>query len=481
MNIDQIKAAFEVYRPGLAPEVQFLFDSLIALNEQLEKRIQTLENQLAKDSHNSSKPPSSDPPKAKRTKSLRTKSKNKPGGQPGHKGHKLELSARVDDFIVHRLSVCPDCGASLADQPLSEVIRKQLWDIPPINIHVVEHQVEVKTCGCCGNTWQAGGLPAHIRHEVEYGPGIKALGVYLQCHHHLPMERACQVMSDLFGLPISQGSLANFTQSAYERLSVFEQGLRSCILRSKSAFFDETGLRLLKKNHWMHTASTLKHALFQVHARRGGKALEHIGLLAQYEGVAHHDAYSSYFGFKRCRHSLCNAHSLRDLTFVEEQHKQSWAGELKSLLCRIKSSADASDSGCVDIRWQGRFRKEYRQLLSQGLDANPLPEKIPGKKGKMAKTFPRNLLERLQKRENDYLRFMYDPDAFFDNNQAERDLRMNKVKMKISGCFRSFEAAKAFARIRSFLLTAQKQSVNVLEALKDVFSPQPVFYLNLIT
>lgn len=163
MNIDQIKAAFEVYRPGLAPEVQFLFDSMIALNEQLEKRIQTLENQLAKDSHNSSKPPSSDPPKAKRTKSLRTKSKNKPGGQPGHKGHKLELSARVDDLIVHRLSTCPDCGASLADQPLSEVIRKQIWDIPPINIHVVEHQIEVKTCCCCGHTWQAGGLPAKFR------------------------------------------------------------------------------------------------------------------------------------------------------------------------------------------------------------------------------------------------------------------------------------------------------------------------------
>lgn len=377
MNIKQIKAAFEVHRPGLAPEVQFLFDSMIVLNEQLENRIQKLENQLAKDSHNSSKPQSSDPPKVKRTKSLRTNSKN-----------------------------------------------------------------------------NLGGLPEHIRHEVGYGGGIKALGVYLQCHHHLPMERACQMMSDLFGFPISQSSLANFTKRAYDRLSAFEQGLRDCILRSKSAFFDETGLRLLKKNHWIHTASTLKHALFQVHARRGGEALEEIGLLAQYEGVAHHDAYSSYFGFKRYRHSLCNAHSLRDLIFVEEQFKQCW---------------------------QGRFRKEYRQLLSQGLEATPPPKKIPGKSGKMPKTYPRNLLERLQKRENDYLRFMYDPDAFFDNNQAERDLRMNKVKMKISGCFRSFEAAKTFARIRSFLLTAQKQSVNVLEALKDVFSPPPVFYLNLIT
>ena len=147
-----------------------------------------------------------------------------------------------------------------------------------------------------------------------------------------------------------------------------------------------------------------------------------------------------------------DAHSLRDLIFVEEQYKQSWAGELESLLCRIKSSADASDSGCVDIRWQGRFRKEYRQLLSQGLEANPLPEKIPGKRGNMAKTYPRNLLERLQKRENDYLRFMYDPDAFFDNNQAERDLRMNKVKMKISGCFRSFEASKLHRLLPIFAL-----------------------------
>ena len=171
---------------------------------------------------------------------------------------------------------------------------------------------------------------------------------------------------------------------------------------------------------------------------------------------------------------------LRELTFLEEQHEQKWAGQLKGLLLRIKQSVDRSDTGCVDIRWQGRYRKAFQELLAEGLQANPPPKKIPGKKGRTAKTKARNLLERLQKHENDYLRFMLDPNAAFDNNQAERDLRMNKVKMKISGCFRSLEAAQAFARIRSLLVTAQKQSVNVLEALKDVFSPKPVFYLNLI-
>ena len=495
MTVDQIKAAFESYRTSLPAEVQLLFDGLLTLvgqqqqlldkqQELLEKqqvRLQELEDRLAKNSINSSKPPSSDPPGVKRTQSLRKKSKKKPGGQYGHKGHKLELSARVDEVIHHRLDLCPDCGSSLKEQPVEEVIRKQIWDIPPLAIHVVEHQVEIKTCSCCGTTWQAGGLPAHIRQEVAYGPGIKALGVYLQCHHHLPMQRSCDLMTDLFSLPLSQGSLANFIQSAHQRLSGFEQSLQSRILESPSCHFDETGVRLQQKNFWLHTSSTSKYALFRIHAARGRKAMDDIGILPHYQGTAHHDALSSYLKYSNCRHSLCNAHLLRELIFVEEQYEQSWAAELKALLCRIKSSADWSATGFVDIRWQGRYRKAYRQLVAQGMFANPPPEKIPGKKGRTAKTKARNLLERLENHENNYLRFMADPYAAFDNNQAERDLRMNKVKMKVSGCFRNEQAAHAFARIRSFLLTAQKQSVNVLEALKDVFSPMPVFYLNLVS
>lgn len=409
MNIDQIKAAFERYRASLSPEVQFLFDSIILLNEQQEKRIQSLEDRLAKDSHNSSKPPSSDPPKTKRTKSLRGKSKNKSGGQYGHQGHKLELSARVDEVIHHRLNVCPDCGSSLKERPVEEVIRKQIWDIPPLAIHVVEHQVEIKTCSCCGTTWQAGGLPGHIQQEVAYGPGIKAMCVYLQCHHHLPMQRSCDLMADLFSLSLSQGSLANFLQSAHQRLSGFEQSLQSRILESPSCHFDETGVRLQQKNFWLHTSSTDKYAFFRIHAARGRKALNDIGILPHYRGTAHHDAYPSYLKYSNCLHSLCNAHLLRELTFVEEQYEQSWAAAFKDLLCRIKASADRSAKGCVDIRWQSRYRKTYRQLLAQGMLANPPPEKIPGKKGRTAKTKARNLLERLENHQDDYLRFMADP------------------------------------------------------------------------
>ena len=480
MKIDQVKAAFELYRPGLPNEAQLLFDALILLNEQQEKRIQELEDRLSKNSSNSSKPPSSDAPGAKQTKSLRTKSNKSSGGQPGHRGHKLELSADVDQIIPHRVEACPDCDYSLVDQPLDELIRKQIWDIPPLKIHVTEHQVEVKTCPCCGMTWQGGSLPTHIRHEVEYGPGIKALGVYLQCHHQLPMKRSCQLMSDLFGLSISQGSLANFTQSAHRLLGDFEQGLEDRILASPSAHFDETGIRLYKKNYWLHTSSTDQHTLFQLHANRGRQALDQIGILPQYEGIAHHDSYSSYAAYTQCEHSLCNAHLLRELTFLEEQHQQHWAGQLKGLLCRIKAGVDRSATACLDSRWQGRYRKEFQDLVEQGLRANPLPPKIPGKKGRTAKSKARNLLERLQKYESDFLRFMVDPDAAFDNNQAERDLRMNKVKMKISGCFRSEQAAQAFMRVRSFLVTAQKQTVNVWMALKDVFSPKPELYLRLI-
>ena len=479
MTIDQIKAIFKNYEGDLPPEIKLLFEALITIVDQQQIRIKELEDQIAKNSRNSSKPPSSDGLNHKKTESLRPKSNRKTGGQPGHKGHKLELRSDPDQVILHRLESCPNCDTDLSKQEVEEIARKQIWDIPPIKLHVIEHQQEIKTCSCCGITWQAGGLPEHIKNEVEYGPGIKALGVYLQHHQHLPMKRGCELMQELFSIPISQASLSNFSQNANRRLTDFESLVHQCILDSEAGHFDETGIRLFKKNYWLHTSSTLNHVLYVVHPKRGGAALQDIGILPNYQGVAHHDAYSPYLALTKLNRSLCNAHVLRELTFALEQKQQSWAGEMISLLCRIKKKVDQSPHACLDTRWQGRYRKQFQKIINEGLELNPPPKEKSGKRGRTKKTKMRNLLERLNKYQDEYLKFMSDPNAQFDNNLAERDLRMIKVKMKISGCFRSWEGSQASARIRSFIMTAQKQSVNIMMALKDVFSPKPNVYLQL--
>lgn len=481
MTIDQIKAAIKMYEGGLSPEISLLFEGLLSIIEQQQSELKELKDQIAKNSRNSSKPPSSDGLKDKKTKSLRTKTTRKTGGQPGHEGHKLELQSNPDEIILHELDSCPNCNTDLGKQVVEEIARKQIWDIPPIKLHVVEYQQEIKTCSCCGITWQAGGLPQHVKHEVEYGPGIKALGVYLQHYQHLPLKRGCELMQELFSIPISQASLTNFTQNAHRRLVDFESLVHSCILASEAGHFDETGIRLFKKNYWLHTSSTLKHVLYMVHPSRGGIALQEIGILPYFKGIAHHDAYPPYLSLTQLNSSLCNAHVLRELVFALEQKHQSWAGKLISLLCRIKERVDQSQYACLDVRLQGRYRKQYQKIINEGLQANPPPSQKSGKRGRTAKTKMRNLLERLNKYQDEYLKFMSDPHAQFDNNLAERDLRMIKVKMKISGCFRSWQATQASARIRSYIMTAQKQSVNIMAALMDVFSPKPEIYLQLTT
>jgi transposase len=254
-------------------------------------------------------------------------------------------------------------------------------------------------------------------------------------------------------------------------LADFEERLKALLSLAVVAGFDETGIRIIAQRFWLHSCSTAHHAYYAVHTKRGQQAMDAIGILPQFKGVAVHDFWKSYYQYA-CRHGLCNAHLLRDLIFIKERFEQQWADELITLLLKMKAAKDkavAKGKQALSAPTLYRYRKAYQAIVQKGLRINPFKPPDIKKRGRPKKTKPRNLLERLENYADDILRFLYDFKVPFDNNFSERDLRMMKVKQKISGCFRSFQGAEAFARIRSYIITARKQNINTFDALRDLF------------
>lgn len=462
----------------LPSESQVVVEAIVSYYESVLQhsaaRIKSLEDQIAKNSKNSSKPPSSDGYTKPAPKSLRPKTSRKKGGQKGHLGRTLKLSSTVDDTIVHPVKACSNCRADLREHPVLEYIRRQVYDIPVLRMLVTEHQAEVKQCSCgCLNK---AAIPQEASHYVQYGPNIKTLMIYLQDYQLLPYQRSSQLVNDLFEHKISQGTLYNFRQTAFESLEEFEVDLELFLCAATLAGFDETGLRVMAQLFWLHSCSTDACVHYQVHKRRGRVAMDDIGILPEFKGIAVHDFWKSYYQYE-CKHALCNAHILRELIFIKERFEQDWAQELIDLLLKMKTAkqkaAQQSKSG-LSASTLNKYRKAYDKIIAKGLKQNPLanppPENQPKKRGRKAKSKPRNLLERLSDFADDILRFLYDFKVPFDNNFSERDLRMMKVKLKISGCFRSQNGAHYFARIRSFIVTARKQGVNAFEAIRSLFT-----------
>ena len=254
-----------------------------------------MEEQLAKNSGNSSKPPSTDPPYKPAPKSLRQRTRKKRGGQKGHKGHTLKMSDTPDNIIRHELLSCENCGSNLRDCPIEGMHRRQVYDIPPLKLHITEHQTEIKTCACgCRNQSK---FPASVSHYVQYGPQMKGLAVYLQNYQLLPYERSSELIADLFGHEISTGTLYNIQKYAYEQLETFELDLKTLLTAATIAGFDETGFRVLTKCWWLHSCSTSNHAYYEVHTKRGQEAMESIGILPNFKGIAIHDFWKSYFKY----------------------------------------------------------------------------------------------------------------------------------------------------------------------------------------
>lgn len=465
-----------IYQQG-AEAVVVLVKGLLSQVGQLQERVEKLEGQASKNSRNSSKPSSTDG-FGKRTKSLRQKSEKPSGGQVEHPGSTLEWREQADDEVIHPVHGCSECGTSLSALPVEGWERRQVFDIPPIELRVTEHQVEIKSCPHCGCQNQ-GDFPVGVTNLVQYGPRLKGVMVYLMEGQLLPFGRSCEVLNDVLGVPVSEGTLFNTLVDCHTRLESIEQTIQAQVVNAPVVHFDETGLRVKGRLWWLHVACTDGLTYYFVHAKRGQIAMEAMGVLPKFRGKALHDGWGSYWDYL-CAHFRCNAHHLRELQFILERYAQAWAYQMSLLLVTILgqvNAAQAQGQTALDPKQRQAFEARYAEIIAQGLALNPMPEPEPGapkKRGRPKRPRPLNLLERFRTQQASILGFMTDFEVPFDNNQAERDLRMMKLKQKISGGFRSEEGARMFCRIRGYLSTLRKQNINVLEALIGVFSGNPL-------
>jgi transposase len=472
MSRDEIRA---VYAQGEESVIE-LVTELLQRIETLESRLEAVEGQLSKNSKNSSKPPSGDGFE-KRTKSLRGKSEKRSGGQAEHPGHTLEWSDEVDEILEHRLEQCAGCGESLVTVPAQSVYARQVHDLPPIELRVMEHRVEVKCCECCGLKNESQ-FPEFVSNVVQYGPRLKGVMVYLMEGQLLPAERTVDVLREVMGVEVSGGTLYNTRAQCFQELAPISAEIKTALLASEVVHFDETGLRVNGKLWWLHVASTSGLTYYFIHPKRGRAAMEEMGILLAYAGKALHDGWQSYFVYA-CAHFLCNAHHLRELQFILERYQQAWAYQMSLLLVTIYGQVEAAKAAgqvALPPEQLQAFESRYQAILDEGFKANPKlapPPESAKRRGRPKQSPARNLLERLQSHSDSVLGFMRDFAVPFDNNQAERDIRMMKLKQKISGSFRSSDGAIMFARIRGYLSTLRKQGQNVLDALIDLFARKP--------
>lgn len=459
------------YLQGEEAVVQ-LFQSLNQVVLQLVTRVQALEDQKAKNSSNSNKPPSSDGLKKSRprhTHSLRQASGKKPGAQDGHPGHRLEMVETPNAIDVHPVDVCVSCHASLKDVKVERVEKRQVIELPPLRLGVTEHQAEIKICPACGQENQAA-FPQAVGQPTQYGPDFKAFLSYLNQAQFLPVGRIIEFCAEVFQHAVGAGTVEAANDQVVSAVAPVNRCIQAyLILTPDTVGFDESGVRVANQLDWVFTAGTDRATYYHVGPKRGREGIERTGILPKRSGKSLHDDWKPYYTYPQADHCACNAHHLRELVFLLEQYPQSWEEGMAQLLLTIKhtvEAAQAQGATCLIPEQLQDFEAQYDALVAEGLALNPLPEKPEGKRGRPKQTPPKNLLDRLKEHKTAVLALMTDFNVPFDNNRSERDIRMVKLKEKISGCFRSVDGANDFAAIRGYLSTARKNMVGAWEALK---------------
>ncbi len=473
---DAVYALFQTLWATIALQ-QKRITALEEQNAHLLARVQELEARLSRDSHNSSKPPSSDGYKKPKPCNLRQKTDKHTGGQLGHPGHTLELVDNPDHTLVHAPTTCAGCGGSLQDAHVLSKDRRQVFELPPLKLAVTEHQALSCVCPHC-NLINVGAFPEEVAQPAQYGPQMLGLCVYLSQYLLLPLARIQQLLVDLVGQSPSQGTFTAAIAACSRRLEPVETALKAALLRAPVLHSDETGVQVQKQLHWIHVAATSTLTFYAHHAKRGREAFTAMDILPHFGGTSVHDSLASYhdptYG---CTHSLCNAHLLRELLGLFEVNHQTWTQRMSALLRSLKHAKEFAQSQgktVLDPALLLHYQTLYRRIVARGLAQNPAPTRT-GLRGRPANCVCRSLLLRLQKREDAVLRFALDFAVPFDNNQAERDLRMIKVQQKVSGCFRSTEGADHFCRIRGYISTLHKQGRGILSALRSVFMGSPIY------
>ncbi len=451
-GIDSVKSLFF--------QLTELIQNLTEHIEKQNKIINKLDEQISKNSNNSSKPPSSDGyKKVKRTKSLRKKSNRKNGGQPGHKGHTLKQIEKPDKIEIHKVFNCNICHASFKTEGVHKIEKRQVFDLPPINIEITEHQAEIKICPKCGFE-NRGEFPEKVKSPAQYGTKIKTLASYLTNYHFIPLKRTAEIFRDIFGHSISEATIIKANQEQKKNIKNSLEAIKTNLQECDVLNADESGIRKEADLHWIHCISNEFATLYKICKSRGTIAMNEMGILPDFIGTIVHDHWKSYFKYTKASHALCNAHHLRELNFIIEKHQQVWARKMFDLLIQIKKSVDQSKHKEKHLppKTIQYFETKYNRIVSDGYFENPLPKDHKS-------TTPIKLLNRLKNFKKETLAFMYDFDIPFDNNLGERDIRMIKIKQKISGSFRTESGAEIFCDIRSYISTLIKNRKNIMQEL----------------
>ena len=410
---------------------------------QLNQTIQELKEQLNKNSKNSSKPPSSDGYKKPAPKSLRKPSGKKVGGQDGHQGTHLAVITAPDEIVTHMPSACKGCRHYQMCKGTACIAEKRHVIDAVVTVNVTEHQVlELPICMLHGDT-RRGEFPADVKAAVQYGENLQSLAVALNTVGAVSIKRTHEILSGVFNIPI------------------------------------ETGTRVDKKLWWVHDASNCEYTYLDISPKRGNAGMEQCGVLPEFKGIAMHDCWASYWNYPDIQHAVCCAHLLRELTGIDENHsEQKWASAFIDLLLEMKKVKDKSVEKGKDFLsyyHYHKFDKKYDELIEQARKENPLPKTTEKKRGRKKKGKILALVERLANYKVSVCLFIHNFNVPFDNNQAERDLRMIKVKTKVSGCFRTEEGARDYLKIMSYVGTAHKQGYNAYEAIKNAITGHPDF------
>ena len=465
-ELEGLKGQFEALcaRGRISAEGRALIQALLMLFEVLMAVF--MERSTPKNSRNASVPPSIEP------KDDETASR--PGTQSNGREQPLERAGHtrtVETVAIAPVTACATCGADLSETPCQGHERRTRIDI--VFEKVVSHvDAEIKSCPRC-QALTKGSFPADLSGPLQYGTGIKAFVLHLLVSQMVALKRVRQTLATLIEQIVSEASLLKWVLQLHQALAEWERTAIEALLAEPTLHVDETSLRVDRKNHWIHVCSGGDITLKCLHRKRGLQAIRAINIIPRYGGTIIHDCWASYLSYTHCGHGLCGAHLLRELTFIIESNGYPWAKSLKRLLKNTRAKVAERESKQLTEAEYKRLRKRYRAILAEGAQQlPPLPPRKKGSRGRLAKSDAHNLWERFKHYEDAVLLFAKLPHVPFTNNRAERDLRMSKVKQKVSGCFRSREYAEAYCRISSYLQTMANRGYNPLVAIQMALSGQ---------
>ena len=422
-----------------------------------------------KNSGNSSIPPSSERLNKPAPKSLRVRSGKSAGGQPGHKGSGMKIDREPDEVIEHLPKQCEGCPHAGTCKLRCCGTRYEYEAI--VETRLIAHKVlGCKACALNGKAVQ-GTFPRHITGAKQYGPGVAGLAVSLLTIGYMSVDRVQKLLKSL-RIPISSGTIQDMLTKASELVKAPVERIRQTVAQLPVAHYDETGWRVAGKLHWLHCACDGQWRYYTVQEKRGQEGITNMDVLPNASGVAVHDFWKPYQKYDNVDHAMCCAHLERELVYAHETGNQAWAKLLRELLqtlCHRRKVLQSEGKEAFPEQELAVYLERYDKLVDEGLAANPIPERAPGKRGRNAKGKFRCLLERFREFKNDILRFAKDWRVPYTNNTAEQAIRCARVKEKVSGCFRTKSGADDFARVLSFSSSAALHGVSSFDAIVAAF------------